>query len=302
VRQVNIGTVASWRAMGVSERQLRTLVREGELIQWRRGSYVTKTAAEWAEGSRRRQHVLRVYMAMDSIRAGAVPSHQSAAIMHDLKLLHDLGDVVTLTLPPERKRSGRERPDVILHAAALPRRHLSRMYQVPVTSGPRTAVDLARTLPFMDAVVVADSALNLDLASKSELLAVLGECKGWPGVRLAKRAIEFADRGAESPLESCGRVVLHERGIEAPEVQVTIRGDRFDYTVDLYWAKYKTIVEFDGMVKYNTGKDLQGQFDRDRVLRDVGYKVVHVTWKELFGNPGLVIERIRRAFASGTPF
>ena len=83
---------------------------------------------------------------------------------------------------------------------------------------------------------------------------------------------------------------------------MTIRGDRFDYTVDLYWEKYKTIVEFDGMVKYKTDKDLQDQFDRDRVLRDVGYKVVHVTGKELFGNPGLVIERIRRAFASGTPF
>lgn len=302
VRQIRVGTVANWRAVGVPERQLRTLVRKGELVRWRRGSYVTKTATEWAEGNSRRQHVLNVYVAMNSIGAGAVPSHQSAAIMHDLKLLNDLGDIVTLTLPPERKRSGRERPGVILHAAALPRRHVGRMYRVPVTSGPRTAADLARTLPFMDAVVVVDSALNLDLAAKPELLAVLKECRGWPGAQLAKRAIEFAHPGAESPLESCGRVIIHEHGIEAPEVQVTIRGDRFEYAVDLYWDKHKTIVEFDGMVKYKAAQDLRSQFERDRVLRDVGYKVVHVTWKELFGNPGLVIERIRRGFASGTSF
>lgn len=286
----------------MSERQLRTLVRAGELIRWRHGSYVTRTAVEWARDNPRRQHVLHVYVAMDSIRSGAVPSHQSAATMHGLKLLGDPGNVVTLTLPPEKQRSGHERPDVILHAAALPRRHLGRMYRVPVTSGQRTVVDLARTLPFMDAVVVADSALNADLAAKSELLAVLEACKGWPGTRQARRAIDFADGGAESPLESCGRVVIRERGIEAPQVQATIRAGRFEYTVDLYWARHKTIVEWDGLAKYEDSKDLESQFARDRVLRDAGYKVVHATWKELFGDPGLVIERIRKAFASDTPF
>lgn len=302
VREIKVGTVARWGNMGVSERQLRTLVRAGELIRWRHGSYVSRTAVEWAQDNPRRQHVLHVYVAMDSIRSGAVPSHQSAAVMHGLKLLNDLGNAVTLTLPPEKKRSGQERPDVILHAAALPRRHLARMYGVPVTSAQRTVVDLARTLPFMDAVVVADSALNVNLAAKSELLAVLEACKGWPGTQQARRAIDFADRGAESPLESCGRVVVHERGIEAPEVQVTIRGDRFEYTVDLYWAKHKTILEWDGLAKYKSGKTLEDQFARDRVLRDAGYKVVHATWQELFGNPGLVIERIRKAFAAATPF
>ncbi|MBO0805566.1 MAG: DUF559 domain-containing protein [Nocardiopsaceae bacterium] len=301
VRKIKVGTPAHWRNMGVSERQFRTLVRKGELVRWRRGSYVTRVAVEWASGSRRRQHVLHVYVAMDSL-PGAVPSHQSAAIMHDLRLLNGLGDVVTLTLPPERNRSGRERSDVILHAAALPQRHLARMYQVPVTGAWRTTVDLARTLPFMDAVVVADSALNLDLATKSELLGVLKACRGWPGARLAKRAIEFSSPGADSPLESCGRVIIHEHGIEAPEIQVAITGERFSYDVDLYWPKYKAIVEFDGMVKYRADEDLRRQFERDRVLRDAGYKVVHVTWKELFGNPGLVIDRIRKAFASGTSF
>lgn len=284
VRDIKVGTPAHWRNMGVSQRQLRTLVRNGELIQWRRGSYVTSAAAEWAKDSRRRRHVLHVFTAMDAIR-GAVPSHQSAAIMHDLKLLNDPGNVVTLTLPPDRKRSGQERPDVILHAAALPRRHLARMYWVTVTSSQRTVADLTRTLPFMEAVVVADSALSAGLA-KSEMLAVLDGCKGWPGTQSARRAIEFADAGAESPLESCGRVIIHEHGIEPPEVQVAIRGDRFEYTVDLYWAKRQTIVEFDGMIKYETGKDLKDQFERDRVLRDAGFKVVHAPGRNSSGIPG----------------
>jgi very-short-patch-repair endonuclease len=44
------------------------------------------------------------------------------------------------------------------------------------------------------------------------------------------------------------------------------------------------------------------QFRRDRLLRDVGYKVVHFTWRELFESPELVIARIRKALAAPSPY
>ena len=58
------------------------------------------------------------------------------------------------------------------------------------------------------------------------------------------------------------------------------------------------IVEADGLAKYTAGQDLIAQFQRDRLLRDAGYKVVHFTWRELFKTPELVIARIRQAFDS----
>lgn len=304
VRQIVAGTSKRWRERGVTQRQLRTLVSQGELIRYRRGSFVTRTAVEWAKDNPRRQHVLHVYVAMGLIRGGAVPSHESAAVMHDMALLKDPGELVSLTIPAEKRRSGQERPGVVLHAADLPEGHLGRMYQVPVTSGPRTVVDLARKLPFMEAVVVADSALHLDRASRGELDVVLDHCKGWPGIGRAKKAIGFADPDAESPLESCGRVILHEHGIEPPLVQEAIHGEHYTYYADLCWPGRKTIVEFDGKVKYQDGKQetLDKQFERDRVLRDAGYQVIHVTWDELFDTPDVVIGRIRTAFAGGTAF
>lgn len=69
-----------------------------------------------------------------------------------------------------------------------------------------------------------------------------------------------------------------------------------------FYKEYNTVIELDGSVKYETKKDLLRQFGRDRTLRDAGYKVVHVTWSELFGTPQLVIERIRKAFAAASPY
>ena len=56
------------------------------------------------------------------------------------------------------------------------------------------------------------------------------------------------------------------------------------------------------MAKYENPGRARDQIRRDRLLRDAGYKVVHFTWRELFETPEAVIGRIRKAFASATPF
>jgi very-short-patch-repair endonuclease len=153
----------------------------------------------------------------------------------------------------------------------------------------------------MSAVVTADSALRAGLTTQRALVAVCEACVGWPGIRKARRVVEFADPGAESVLESCARVVFHEHGLEAPELQFTVTARDFRYSVDFYWAKYRVIAEADGAMKYSDQRAAIRQLKRDQQLRDFGYKVVHFTWAELFQNPEEVIARIRRAFASLTP-
>ncbi len=150
----------------------------------------------------------------------------------------------------------------------------------------------------MSGVVTADFALHADLVEKDALLAVCEACERWPGVRKARRVIEFADRRAESVLESCARVIFQEHGLEPPELQVSFQGDDFSYTVDFYWPRYNVIAEADGALKYSDPKRAIAQLGRDQKLRDVGKKIVHFTWQEIFGMPGVVIARIRRAYAS----
>lgn len=301
VSRLVVGTRGHWLARGISPQQLRTLINSGALVQLRYGSYATRAAMEWARDNPRRSHVLHVFAAMDRVGRDTTASHESAAVMHDLALLRRPVDTVALTCPPGQRRSGK-RPGIAMYAAALPPGHQARMYQVPLTNPMRTAADLARTLPFMEAVAVVDSALNKELAAKSEILGIIEKCARWPGARQARRVLEFAEPGAESVLESCGRVILSEHGVERPQVQATLRGSGFSYCVDLYWPRYKTIVEFDGLMKYKAPKDLRNQFQRDRVLRDAGYQVIHVTWHEIFRTPDLVVKRILTAFAATTSF
>jgi hypothetical protein len=157
-------------------------------------------------------------------------------------------------------------------------------------------------LPFRDAVVVADNALCQEKTTKHELSQVLAACARWPGIKQARKVIDFADERAESPLESVARVVIAEAGLPPPELQATIHGPNFAFRVDFLWRDQKVVLEGDGLQKYNDRKDIIKQFDRDRLLRDVGYQVVHYTWRELFSAPLVVIARVKIALAATTPY
>lgn len=298
-----VGSSAEWRAIGVSPQQLRSLVRSGYLVQVRRGAYATRQAAAAAEKDSRRAHALQVAAVRASVGRDVVGSHHSAALIHGLELLRSPSPgVVTLTCRPPRRSRSREAAGVLFHTAGLPEHHVTRAFGVAVTTVARTVVDLSRTLPFIEAVVVADSALRAGSTSKHELGSICDACKRWPGIGQARHVAAFCSARAESVLESCARVMFDASGLEPPEIQVTLRGPGFVFRVDFCWEKYKTIAEADGLAKYASREDILAQFRRDRLLRDSGYKVVHFTWRELFESSDMVIARIRRAFAGPTPF
>lgn len=253
---------------------------------------------DWAADDPVRGHVIRVLALRQVSGRNAVASHHSAATLHRLALLKSPpAGIVTLTLPPQDRRERAGPRDVVFHAARLPPEQVTRLYNLPLTTAARTVVDLARTLPFTDGVVVADSVLSQEKAARPELLAVLRTCTNWPGVQRARRVVAFADERAESPLESAARVVFDQSGLEAPDLQVTVRTRNAAARVDFLWREQKVIAEADGLAKYNGKDDLIAQFARDRQLRDAGYRVVHFTWRELFETPGVVVARIRAALA-----
>jgi very-short-patch-repair endonuclease len=301
VRKSRVSSLAEWRAAGVTDARVRSLVRSGALVRVWHGVYATRPAVEWAGASPARGHALLVIAVRASVGRDSVASHQSAALIHGLDLFPGPPDSVILTRPVTR-RSGRPRSDgLFFHAAELPDDHVTRLLGAQVTTVARTVVDLARVSSFMSAVVTADSALRADATSKEALISTCDACAGWPGVRQARRAVDFSDPRAESVLESCARVIFQEHGLDPPELQFTVTGPDFRYSLDFYWPKYQVIAEADGEIKYSDPRRAIKQLERDQRLRDHGYKVIHFTWRELFQSPRAVIERVRKAFASPTP-
>lgn len=295
--EMDVGTVAQWRAAGVSDARLAALVRMGQLVRLRHGVYATRTILAATETDAPRRHALQVAAVTAPRSRAAVASHYSAAMIHGMSLLHRPPDgTVTLTVPPGT-RSGAHRPGgVVRHAADLPAEHVMRRFAVPVTTAARTVVDLARAGTFMEAVVVADSALHGRATTKTELRRVLERCERWPGLGQARRAVDAANMLAESVLESCARVVFLERGLPRPELQVSVGGREFIGRVDFFWTEYRTIAEADGPLKYKGPADAVAELKRDRLLREAGYEVVHFTWKELLRDPERVVARVRGAF------
>jgi len=122
--------------------------------------------------------------------------------------------------------------------------------------------------------------------------------------------LAFSDGQAESPLESRARVIFDAYRLPKPELQAQITAgvtfypdgtfrvhEYHEYRVDFLWREHMTVAETDGRGKYyEAGKSAFDELKRDRLIREQGYKVVHITSAELNQHPERIIERIRIAF------
>jgi very-short-patch-repair endonuclease len=298
--QLSVGSVADWRRAGLTNGQLRTLVAAGQLVQLRRGAYATSVILARSESDPGLRHALDIAAVRATRGNNLVASHQSAATLRGLRLLNAMPEgMVTLTIPPMPRKGSYGRSGVICHTADLPKAHVTDLYGVPVTTAARTVIDIARKSSFMEGVVVADSALWERYASKAELRRVLASCPRWPGIAQAAEVVDFASALAESAFESCARVVFRDQRLPPPEPQVPIFGQDGTHIarVDFLWRRYRVIAEADGLLKYDSGQRAITERQRDRLLQEAGYEIVHFTWKELFADPARVARRIREAFA-----
>jgi hypothetical protein len=289
-------------AAGMSAARLRTLVRDGRLARVCRGVYAPAQAVAAASGADHGWEILRAAAAVAVSGQQAAGSHEWAARLHGLDLLEPLPGRVTVTRPPCAPGSRTARPGVRLHVAGIPPAHVALAHGVRVTSVARTVVDLARTSTLRAAVVAADSALRRGLVSQEDLLAMVCDCAGWPGIRQARQAVEFSDGRSESALESLSRVVFREQGLPAPELQAWVGSDsQVIGRADFLWRRYRTIAEADGKLKYADPGRAVSQLQRDARLREAGFEVVHFTWAEIIRVPHQVAAAIRAAFLRGAP-
>jgi hypothetical protein len=127
------------RDIGLGDADLRRLVRRG-VLRHHHGHYID---------GRLDAHVATIACAQAAY-PGSVVSHFSAARLAGLPTWTDRErpavlpiDATWLTRPPEAKRNQR-RPNIVVRRAGLTVADLSHHLWLPVTSGARTVLDLAR--------------------------------------------------------------------------------------------------------------------------------------------------------------
>ena len=191
-----------------------------------------------------------------------------------------------------------------LHIATLSPDEVVLVDGLPVTSLPRTLVDLGRLLPFEKALVPADAALHQHLVTRAELDDALDRAARRPGNGKARQVLMFARPGATNPGESRSRLAIHRAGLPAPALQHRIVTDRGPFDVDFWWEQFATVGEFDGRVKYgrlqrpglDPGEVVYAEKVREDALRSAGHEVARWIWSELDAFDSAA-RRIREAFA-----
>jgi hypothetical protein len=279
---------------------LRRLERRGELFRVRRGAYARDDKPDQLVEER---HLRLVLGTAPQLREGAVFSHGSAAVLHRLPVWPVAASRVHVTR--NRRGGGIKRSVVQVHGTPLRSLDITSIDNKPVTSLRRTVLDLARTVPMTQAVAAGDRALALGLARR-DLDAGLLSMGRWPGVRAARRAVEFLDVQSESVGESVSRVRLVEEGLPRPELQRELFGPNGQLIarVDFFWEEHKTVGEFDGKIKYGrllkSGQRIENVIFEEKVredaVRDLGLQVVRWIWSDLY-RAGVLRERVLRAFA-----
>ncbi|HSN11062.1 MAG TPA: DUF559 domain-containing protein [Propionibacteriaceae bacterium] len=300
-------------AAGSTKQMVRTQLASGRLVRVRHGEFV---AADSWPSDPAGQHLVRARAEL-VVHPDAVISHASAALAWGLPhpgLTTWHGDPPSVTLPSGGgARAGRGH--ATHHVGALPPSQVTREAEgYAVTTAARTAVDLAEGLTFPERLVLLDAAARRVVESlvvgdarradyvkpsyvsaAKDLLTAAAASRRPCGLTLA---ISQTTPARESVAESLSAGHLHLAGLATPEFQHRIRTPLGDVFPDFYWPELGLVGEVDGKVKYADPTAYEREKLREQALRDLGYRIVRWTAREIMLTPHVVVDRVARALGA----
>lgn len=183
------------------------------------------------------------------------------------------------------------RPDLRVRHDRLPRDEIMVLPDgVAVTTPLRTAYDLARRLPLVDAVVAVDALANVHGVAPSELVPFGYRHLGARGSAQLPTVVALADPRAESPMETRIRFAIRAAGLPAPVLQHPVG----PYRLDMAYPAVRLAVEYDGRDHLTPERALR-DLDRQACLTRCGWEVLRFRAAEVMLRPWSVAATVRRA-------
>jgi len=267
-----LGGVASRQVLirATSRKEFRRSFAAGEIVRDAHGRYALPVADEAMRAAN---------------RLSGVVSHRSAALHWgwELKTVPDRPEV---TVRRKRNLAKHQADGVELHWADLGPDDVTGT----VTGIDRTLVDCMRTLPFDEALAVADSALRHRDITKARMLELADSLSG-PGSRQARRVAREATHLAANPFESVLRAIaLDVLGLSVePQVWVGDIG-----RPDLVDERLRIVVEADSFEFHGRRHAMAQDCLRYNAFVVDGWVVVRFAWEHVMFQP----EYVRRVLAA----
>lgn len=292
-----VAALADLAAGGISSKTAGRAVARGDLVRIQRGAFVA--AAAWNAAPDWERHELRARAVGRSKLGYASPyalSHHSALALWGVDL-YGVDQRVHLVRTDGRR--GNSCPSSQVHAPVPPERAAVSRHGLRTVLPAAATIQVASTFGVAAGLVSADAGLRLGLYSRVDLAAACREASTNAPSRDAGMVADHADSARESAGESRCWLLLRQLGGPPPALQAWIYDPLSGSSigrVDFLFASLRTVVEFDGMLKYDDRQALRLEKIREDRIREAGYEVVRLTWADL-ERPERALAQVRAAFA-----
>lgn len=223
---------------------------------------------------------------------GAVSGRAAAALWGADVLVR--GEPIEITVPKSTRF--RTPSGLTVVRSALPPEDIAQRAGIPVTTPRRTAFDLARRLPLIEAVVAVDAMLAARLISRGTVSAFIRDGRYWPGLPQLRKVAMLCDPGAESPMETRLRMILIAGRLPWPVTQYEVRDESglFVARLDLAYPEHKLGIEYEGD-HHRRREAFQRDLRRINALRACGWTVLRFAAMDIYREPRKVIATVRAA-------
>ncbi len=232
-----------------------------------------------------------------SAGAGAALSHRSAGQIW--RILPAASGAPEVTRPT----NARTRRDFRIHRAPLPPDEIVLIRSIPVTTPPRTLLDLADVLSQRQLEKAFNEMEVLQLTDKLSIPDLIGRYPARRATGALRKLLQGEERArgpTRSELEDRFKAVLEKEGLPMPRfnAHVAVAGRFFE--VDCLWQEKGLIVELDGRAVHGTRRAFERDRERDRLLIAGGWSVVRVTWCQLQDDASNVLADLRMLLRKGS--
>jgi len=278
-RQYGVVSLDQLRAAGLGRGAIAHRVRQGRLHPIHRCVYAVGHTRLSCDGRR-----LAATLACGE---GALLSRRDAA--DHWSLLRWSARTVDVTVPSLAGRSSR--PGIRVHRSLLSDSERARHRGIPVTSVPRTLIDIAEIVSAASLARAVEQADALSLFDLGDMRAALARHPTRRGSGRVAAVLEGwrDDTLTRSELEAMFLAICASQGLAPPAMNVRVEGQE----VDFLWAGSRLVVETDGRRTHGTRAAFERDRARDARLTVAGYRVVRFTYRQVVHEPSLVAETLR---------